>query len=362
MKTLSTAKLKVLNRYHVIFLAQSIMIGTGILSLPQKMSSMGFTQWFVPIIFGVIATFTLWPMVWLCSKYPTEHLFRINEILLGKVIGKAINLFFILQFIVFSAGIISNYMHLIQSTALPEQTITLPVICLLLLLIYIVSGDIKSIARFCMMTFFLTIGMVYFTRWAIEKGEFSHLLPLFNFNAKQFFDAFKDGYLSILGYELIMFYFPYIMDQKKAFRHSLIGIWISILICFFTTVVSVIYYSEWQLKNVEFSVLNLFKAGEFTFVERIDIIGITLWVFLILSSVTAYVWCAKIGIDSVFKKKKIYILYLIAAIIFVIVKMPFSREFQEKLFAASNYIGYMLIIWPIFLMLVYAVRKKKVEQ
>lgn len=359
---MSTANLKMLNRYHVIFLAQSIMVGTGILSLPQKLSAMGYTEWFMPVLFGVVATLTLWPMVWLCSKYPNENLFRINEILLGKVIGKVINLFFVLQFIVFSAGIISNYMHLIQSTALQEQTITLPVICLLLLLVYIISGGIKSIARFCMMTFFITIGMFYFTRWAIEKGEVSHLIPLFNFDWQEFFDAFKKGYLSILGYELIMFYFPYIIDQKKAYRHSLIGIWISIFLCFFTTVVSVIYYSEWQLKNVEFSVLNLFKAGEFSFVERIDIIGITLWVFLILSSITAYVWCAKLGVDSLLKKKRNYQLFLLAAIIFLIVRMPFSREFQEKLFTASNYIGYMLIIWPIFLGMIYVVRKKKVQQ
>lgn len=360
--TLNTTKGKVLNRYHVIFLAQSIMIGTGILSLPQKLSPMGYTQSFMPLLFGVIASLTLFAMVWLCSKFPNDDLFRMNEILLGKWLGKFINLLIIIQFIVFSAGIISNYMHLIQSTALQEQTITMPVLCFLLLLIYIVSGGIKSIARFCIMTFFITIGLFYFTRWAIEKGDPSHFLPLFNFTPKEFYEALKQGYFSILGYELILFYFPYIIDQKKAFRHSLIGIWISIFLCFITTAISVMYYSEWQLKNVEFSVLNLFKAGEFTFIERIDIIGITLWVFLILSSITAYVWCAKRGMDTFLKKKKqSYQLYIIALIIFFIVKMPFSREFQEKLFMASNYVGYVLVSWPVFLILIYVIRKKQVQ-
>lgn len=130
--TLSTTKGKVLNRYHVIFLAQSVMLGTGILSLPQKLSSMGYSQTFMPLLYGLIATLTLFAMVWLCSKFPNDDLFKMNEILLGKYIGKAINFFIILQCTVFSAGIISNYMHLIQSTALQEQTITLPVLCFLL--------------------------------------------------------------------------------------------------------------------------------------------------------------------------------------------------------------------------------------
>ncbi|WP_155590670.1 GerAB/ArcD/ProY family transporter [Lysinibacillus cavernae] len=360
---MSTTNGKVLNRYHVIFLAQSIMVGTGILSLPQKLSSMGYAQTFMPLLFGLLATLTAFAMVWLCSKFPNDDLFRMNEKLLGKWVGRLINFLIIIQFIVFSAGIISNYMHLIQSTALQEQTITLPVLCFLLLLIYIVSGGIKSIARFSVMTFFITIWIIYFTRWAIEKGDPSHFFPLFNFTSKEFFEAIKQGYFSILGYELILFYFPFIIDQKKAFRHSLIGIWISIFLCFITTAISVMYYSEWQLKRVEFSVLNLFKAGEFTFIERIDIIGITLWVFLILSSVTAYVWCAKRGVDTLFtkKKKQNYPLYVITIIIFVIIRMPFSREFQEKLFLASNYVGYLIVIWPVFLIIIYTLRKKQVQ-
>ena len=42
-------------------------------------------------------------------------------------------------------------------------------------------------------------------------------------------------------------------------------------------------------------------------------------------------------------------------------KMPFSREFQEKLFMASNYVGYVLVIWPVFLILIYVIRKKQVQ-
>ncbi|MGE7624145.1 GerAB/ArcD/ProY family transporter [Viridibacillus sp. NPDC096237] len=358
---MSTNKQKFLNRYHVIFLVQSVMIGTGILTLPQKLSAVGYSQTLFPLLFGVIASLTLLPMIWINSKYPNENLFRINEILLGKWLGKGVNLFIVLQFTLFTAGIISNYMHLIQSTALSEQTITAPVFFFLLLLIYIVHGGIRSIARFCIMTFFITIPMFFFLRWAIEKGDISHFLPLFNFNSRDFYDAMKKGYLSILGYELIMFYFPNIIDQKKAYKHALIGIWISISLCFITTVVSVMYFSEWQLKYVEFSVLNLFKAGEFSFVERIDIIGMTLWVFLILSTVSVYLWSAKRGMDSLRSKEKKYHIYILALIIFLVVKMPFSQEFQEKLFSGSNYVGYVLIVWPLFLAIVHLLRKKQVQ-
>lgn len=358
---LDQKNLKVLSVYHVIFLVQNIMIGTGILALPQRLSVLGYSQILMPIYFGVIASVTLWPMVWLCSQYKGDNLFRINEILLGKWIGKSFNILLVLQFTLFVAGIVSNYMNLIQSTALPEQTMTLPIILLLVLLTYIVNGGIKTIARFCTLSFFLTIPMIYFLRWGIEKGEFSHIFPLFNFTAKEFWKALQEGYLSILGYELILFYFPYIVNQKKAYKHTLIGIWITIAIFFMTTLVSVMYYSEWQLRNIQFSVLHLFKAGELSFVERIDIMGITLWVFLILTTVAGYLWSAKKGLDSLRSKKSNYHVYYIVIVIFGIIMLPTSREFQEKLFEASFYIEYIVLAWPILLCLIHLVRKKQVQ-
>lgn len=359
---MSTNKQRPLNGYHVIFLVQSAMIGTGILSLPQKLSSLGYSQAFVPLLFGVIASLTIWPMIWLNSKYKNDNLFKINEKLLGKWVGKGINIIIVLNFIIFLAGVISNYMDLIQITALPEQTITVPVLFFLLLLIYIVSGGIKAIARFCIISFFLTIPIFYFLRWAIEKGDISHVLPLFNFNGTEFLNALQEGYLSILGYELIMFFYPYIENQKKAFKHALIGVWISIILCLITTLVSVMYYSEWQLKNIEFSVLHLFKAGELTFIERIDIFGITLWVFLILSTVAGYLWSAKKGLDSIRSKEKKSHDYIITMLIILLIMLPISIEFKERLFKFSNYVVYVLIIWPMFLSIIHLLRKKQVQQ
>ena len=358
---MNTHKKKVLNGYHVVFLAQSAMIGTGLLSLPQGLSTLGYSQTLIPLLFGIMASLTLWPIIWLSKKYPNENLFHINEILLGKWVGKGINFLIILQMLLFIAGIISDYMHLIQSTVLPEQSITIPVLFFLLLLIYIVSGGIKSIARFCIITFFVTIGVFFFTRWAIEKGDMSHIFPLFNFNSRELYEAMQKGYLSILGYELIMFYFPYIVKQEKAYKHAVIGIWISISLYFLTTFVSVMYFSEWQLKHVEFSVLNLFKAGEFSFVERIDIIGMTIWIFLILTTTAAYLWSAQKGMESLLTKKKKYYLYILTIIIFLVVQMPFSQEFQKKLFIGNNYIAYVLVLWPSFLSIVYLLRKKQVQ-
>ncbi|KAB0442142.1 GerAB/ArcD/ProY family transporter [Lysinibacillus fusiformis] len=353
---------KVLNKYHVVFLAQSMMIGTGPLALPQQLSHLGYSQAFFPIIMGVVASFTLWPMVWLSSKFPNETLFSIIEILLGKWLGKCINALIVLQFIVFTAGNISDFMIIIESSVLTRQAIWIPILIILLLFLYIVKGGIKSVANFCILTFFVSIFMLFFLKWALEEGEVRHLLPVFNFTGNEFLNALKQGYVSLVGYELIMFYFPYIINQKNAYKHALIGIWISTGIFLVVTITSVMYLSLWQLENVKFSVLSLYKAGGFSFIERIDVFGITLWVFHILCAVSGYIWCAKKGMESIMSKKAKYYLIILTMATFFIVNMPVSQEFQKKLYLGSSYIGYMIIVSPIFLSLVYLIRKKKVQQ
>lgn len=354
-------KQKSLKGYHVVFLVQNTMLGTGLLSLPQRLSPLGYSEAFFPLFFGVVATLNLWPMIWLISKFPNENLFRINEILLGKGIGKTINLFLVLHFTLFLAAIIGIYMQLIQTTALQEQKITLPVIFFLLLLLYIVNGGIKHIARFCTLGFFIGLPMLYATRWIIPEGEITHLVPLFNYSLQDFLVATKDGYLSILGYELIMFFYPFIDNKKRAFKHAAVGLWITIVISTIVTVLSVMYFSEWQLKNVEFSVLHLFKSGEFSFLERVDILGVTLWVILVLTTTSTYLWCAVKGIESFRSVKKSYHAFFLAIIIFVIISIPISHELRLKIYDISNYAAYFLLVWPIVLILVYSLRKKKVQ-
>lgn len=354
-------KFKVLNGYHVVFLIQNVMVGTGVLSLPNRLSSMGYSQWWMPLLFGIIVNVALIPMIWLGLRYHHDNLFVIHEKLLGKWLGKSINAFLLVYFIIVLAAVISSYLQLIQVTALIDRPITGSLIIFLLLLIYIVSGEIKSIARFCMIAFFLTIGSVFFLRWGFVAGEIRHTMPFFNFTAKELFTAFKKGLMAVGGFELISFYFPHIINQKKALKHASFGIWLSIMFTFAFTFVSVMYFSEWQLENVLYPVLSLFKEVELSFIERIDVLAMTLWVFLILSTAAAYLWVAKSGLDSIRSRSKKSHLYIIATVIFVVIQLPFMQEFQKMLFERIFYMMYAMFIWPSLLCIIHVFKPKKNE-
>lgn len=356
---MDVTKKKVLNGYHVVFLVQNVMIGMGLLSFNKVLSPLGYSQWWIPLLFGVLANITLIPMVWLALQYKEDDLFDIHEKLLGKKIGKLLNVILIGYVILVIASVTQNYLDLIQIAILPTRTNTFHAFFILLLAVLIVNGGIKSVARFCTFTFFFTIGLVYFLRWGFVEGEISHLLPLFNFSSSEFLEATKLGYSSMVGYELIMVYFPYIINQKKAFKQASLGIWISVLLYFMVSVVAVMYFSEWQLEHMFYTVLELFQAVELSFVERIDTIGITVWVFLILSTIGAYLWVVKKGIESVSAKNSQYPMYMTAVSVYILLSVPFSQTIKKTLHENIFYVSYGLILWPVFLCIIHFLRKEK---
>ncbi|MBO0602326.1 GerAB/ArcD/ProY family transporter [Sporosarcina sp. E16_3] len=354
-------KFKVLNSYHVVFLVQNVIVGATVLSLPNRLSSMGYSQWWMPLIFGVIANIALIPIIWLGLKYRDDNLFVIHEKLLGKWLGKSINTVLLFYFIIVIAAVCASYFQLIQVSVLIDRPITGPLIMFLLLLIYIVSGEIKSIARFCIIAFFITIGSVYFLKWGFVAGDIRHMMPIFNFNRQEFYTATKNGLLAVGGFELISFYFPHIINQKKALKHASLGLWISVFFTFVFTFVSVMYFSEWQLKNLLYPVLGLFKEVELSFLDRIDVLAMTIWVFLILSTTATYLWVAKLGLDSIRSTSKKAHLYIIAGLVYAIVQFPFMVEFQKLLFERIFSVMYVMLIWPAVLCIIHVLSQKKNE-
>jgi spore germination protein AB len=351
-------QIRKLNAYHVIFLVSITIIGVKLLTLPHDMSVAGYNQWWIPILLGFIAQMTMLPMILLCRRYPEDTVLAINEKLLGKWLAKPVNLVLVIYAILSLSTVCEGYIRLVHVSSLPNQTITFPLIGLFVVMIYITLGGIKSIARFCILAFFFTTWMIYYLQWGWRKGELGHMLPLFNLSFSQTVQVVHDSYPAMFGYELILFWYPYVIHREKVYTHATVGIWLVIFYYVLVSGISVMYFSEWQLANVAYPVLKLFKAVELTFLERIETLGIGLWVFLILSTGAPYLWAAKKGWDSIMGKRRLIHLYLSAGIAFFLIRGeavgPYQKFFKETLL----YLNYVVILWPIVLLLIHWIRSK----
>lgn len=349
---------KKLNPIHVIFLVENVIIGLGLLSLPHDLSDAGYSQWIIPIIWGILSQIALIPMVQLGRLYPNDTLFSINERLLGKWVGKLMSVWILIYFFVEISTVSEGYLRLVQTVTLPQSTITLPLIVLFVTMIYITLGGIKSVARFCIVAFVITGWMVYYEQWSLSKGHFIHLMPLFDFTFQDFWAVTKDAFTAMFGFELLMIYFPYIRFPEKTLNHASIGLWIVISFYIVVTFSSTVYFTEWQMANLRFPVLNQFKAVELSFIERVENFGVSLWAFLILSTICAYLWSASKGMEVLTNKKGKGFTILAAIFPMLIILLPITHEIKQKLYYTwGTYLGISVILYPNVLLLVHLIRK-----
>ncbi|WP_078551374.1 GerAB/ArcD/ProY family transporter [Bacillus alkalicellulosilyticus] len=352
---------KKLGKYHVIFLSQNTIIGIALFSLPHELSPVGYDQWLIPILYGILATISVIPMIALAKKYPDSTLFAINEKLLGNIGGKVVNFLIMCYVILHASAVVQAYVRILQVITFPEDPITNSAIAIYFVMIFIIMGGIKSIARFCMFAFFFTAPMIYFLLWAFQRANWTHAYPTFSFDWFELGIALDGGAPAMFGYALLLFYFPYIKEQKKAFKHITIGIWIAIFFYVLVCFASVIYFSEWQLEHLLYPVLNLLQAVHVPFAERIETFGVSLWIFLVLSTSAMYLWVAKKGMDALFSnfKNKTWHLYVVAFISIMLFIGPIPLPVQKYMFEQGvRYTEYAFLLLPNFLLLLYFLKKK----
>lgn len=360
---MDTGKYKKLNKFHVIFLAHGSIGGIAVFSFPHYLRHIGYNMWMMLPIYCMIILVFLKVMTTLSNKYPNDTLYVINEKITGRVFGKLIN--FLILF--YAAAQIANesqfYVRLVQSVTLPDFTLTGITITLFLVMIAIVNGGIKSIARFSILSFFLVIWTAYYSNWALADSNIHHLWPpRFEEGLEAWGAAFFEGSQLFLGIALLMFFYPYIIQQEKAFRHAATGVILGLLINIFICMVSIVFFSRWQIENLQYPVLNLFQAVELSNVERIETLGISLFVFLVLSKTALYLWVAKKGLDALLSKHKNKTRHLIfiagTTLFFVLGPIPIRYKviFYEKWII---YYGYWLILLPVFLLLLHKLKHWK---
>lgn len=341
------------------------MIHYGLFSFPYLVRKLGNIAWLAPFVIGVAAMLLLWPMIKLCKKFPNDTLFVINVKLLTKPIGKLVNLILIIYAVLVVSNVSYEYLRLVQIVSLPESTITMTSIFFFLVLISIVYGGIKLIARFCIFSFFMTGWMACFLLWPMSKGIWIDAISNFNYGVEHWLSGIHESTPAFIGFELILFFFPYIMNQKKAYIDAITGLWMALFFFISVTLACVIYFSVWQLENTIYPVLSVYKAVELSFLDRIENFGLSLWVFLTLSTCAAYLWVAKRGLDSLISKNKNknWHLYFLAFLSLFLYLGPIPIVIQEFIFrSVMVYMAYGVFIWPFFLLIIAFVRKPRRKQ
>jgi spore germination protein (amino acid permease) len=303
--------------YLVAFIIHTAQIGVGIAGVPRIVFMEAKQDaWISTLASGVLVSIVLFFMTKLLACYSSADLYGIQFDVFGKWISKLFNTVYILYFLIVTYVIMMNYTEMVQAWIFPKMPTWLLVTFLVFLASYAVLGGIRVVVGVTFLGLLLTIWLVVMIYTPIKYLDVNHLQPVFIASWKEQMMAIYKVSFSMVGFELILFIYPYIKEKKKVLKYALIGTWYSTFLMTLVTVVSIGFFSQESLLKTIWPVLSMFKIVRIPNLERFEFIAVSFWMLVILPNICMFFWASTRGVKRVynFSHKKIIYCFAIALI------------------------------------------------
>ncbi|WAA11936.1 GerAB/ArcD/ProY family transporter [Fervidibacillus halotolerans] len=348
--------------FMLFYIVASIQIGVGILSFQRDLVKVtGYDGWISIIINGIGTIILIWMIVQMTTTIEGD-LLDIVSFSLGKWISKLIGLFYMLYFSLFSITVLRNYVEMIQVWMFPKLPIFWFSLVILLLVLYVVYGGFRTVAGISFFSFFLPMYIFPLFLFTVPHADFTNLLPIFDHSVKELFFGSYQMSLSILGFESILFVYPFLKEPKKAIKWAYLAIIFTISIYLYLALLSFSYFSEAQLVKNHWPTLTMWKIIRLPFVERFEYIGIATWCLIVLPNICISLWIASRLAKQIFFIRQKQALLFISGIVLIVTSMIMKRSqvlFVSQLLGKIGFFANYCFIPILYFITMFAKKVKK---
>nr|WP_263323134.1 spore germination protein [Neobacillus sp. Marseille-Q6967] len=353
---------KKISPFLVFFLIHAMQFGVGILGFQRIIAkTAGYDAWISVLLSGVFVHILMWMMLKML-KIANGDIVTIHTFVLGSKLGKFLSSFFILYFCLLSVTVMRTYIEIVQVWMFPDFSIFWFSLVFLILVIYIVNGGFRTIAGIAFFSIVLPFYIAILFVITIPYSDFSNLLPIFDHSIKEIMLSTRDMSLTVLGFETILFYYPFVQKPDKVKKWAHLGILATTLICLYLALLAFSYFSEKQLQKNVWATLTMFKIIELPFVERFEYIGIANWCLIILPNVCIAIWCASRGVKRIFSIRQKISVPAISVVCLVVTSLITTREQINMITDITAKVGFYLNMIYFPLLFVGTLIAKKVRK
>jgi spore germination protein AB len=360
MEHLVSEKSKI-SPFLVFFIIHTMQFGIGVLGFQRIIAlTAGYDAW-ISVIF---AGFSIHLIVWMMYKIAETvdgDIITAHSYVFGKKIGKLLSFPFVLYFVIVAATLIRTYIEVIQVWMFQDLSTFWYSLAFCGLAIYIVFGGFRTVTGVAFFGVVLPFYLIFTFLFTFPFADFKNILPVFDHSVLKMIKAAYQMSLTYLGYEVLLFVYPYIKDPQKSKKWAHLGVLYTTVLYTIVTLITFSYFSEGQLQKNIWATLTMWKIVEMPFVERFEYIGIANWNIIILPNFCIALWCASRIVKRVTNIKQKYGVWMLSAAILLLVNLFKTRlqvntliDYTGKIAFYLNY-GYV----PLLFFLVLIVKKVK---
>ena len=304
--------------FLLFVIIQSMQFGLRILFMAIKPIELaGQDAWISVLLSAFSIHLVIWMMYRILNHNKTD-LIQIHKLFFGKWAGNALNLFFILYYLLNAAHQIRYFIEVIQVWVFPDIETWILALVLLLLVYYIIAGGFRVIVGICLLSFVNTF-LFLFMLFTAPYFHFHHLLPILNHSPGEILEASRALTFSYAGVEILFFCYTFIKTPQKSEKWAHLAN-ISITILYLAEIIfSLLLFKQEQLSTEIWPGLTKYQFVQFPFIERFEFIGASATLFRLFPIVCLCIWASSRIMKYTFSVKQSKVLPFFLLAVFVAV-------------------------------------------
>jgi spore germination protein AB len=303
--------------FLVLYLIMSMQIGIGVLGYQRIIAeSAGYDAWISVLGAGLSIHIIIWMIYKICGTVEGD-IVTANAYVFGKKIGNLISTLFIVYLIIFALAVLRTFIEVIQVWMFPELKIFWFSLVFLLLSVYIVFGGFRTVTGIAFFCIVLPSYLLLTFSFALKFADFRNLFPVFDHSVKDLVTSAYKMSLTYIGFEIPIFFYPFIKDAPKSQKWAHLGVFLTTIIYTILAIITFSYFSEAQLAKSIWATLEMWKIVSMPFVERFEYIGIANWNLIVLPNICISLWASSMILKRAFKlrqRKGVVILAIVCLI------------------------------------------------
>ncbi|TLS53786.1 spore gernimation protein [Paenibacillus antri] len=282
-----------LHPYHTAILIYMIQSGITIFSLPRTIAeTYGTNGWVMVFAYAGLATIGIYLISVVHRKGGGESVFNIVESRLPTFATIPLYAALVLLWCLLAGLVCKQYIMILQMVAFPT-TSPLAIHSMFGFLLYLLLvKSIYSISKTTTVFFYLSITMMFLLLFHIGDISLVRLTPYVLQGGTWDWRTILDIYAAFLGYELALFLIPYAGERRGFIKGVYAANAFVTFVYFSTTFVALGFFGVTMVKTMKYPILDLLAYVEFPFVERIENVLYSLFLFKILLTALMYLWAA----------------------------------------------------------------------
>ncbi|RFB15034.1 spore gernimation protein GerB [Bacillus sp. HNG] len=345
--------------FFVFFLIHSMQIGVGILGFQRIIAkSAGYDSWIAVILAGAAVHVIVWMMYKILNDSKGD-IIDVHKEVFGKWIGGFFSLLFVVYLMSLSITVLRTYIEVVQVWMFPELNAWVFSFFALALTYYIILGGFRTVTGISFFSIVLPVYILLLVFFPLEFAHVRNLLPILSHSFTEIAQATRDMTLSILGFETLFFFYPFIKNPKSSQKWAHLGVLATTVLYLITMITTIMFYSSGQLDKHIWATLSMFKTIVMPFVERFEYVGVASWFFIILPNICISIWGASRGIKKVFSVQQRKVLLFILPVVWVASSFLKTRQGIDKLNEYMSSFGFytVFVYIPILFVLTLVIRK-----